>query len=112
MVSRKYLLIATDCAQIAKRDVTIIEKRRFKMRRVINNFVTFEPSTEYFLYIYIHDFTFLKDYEELQTMRNTFSSTVLSRQLLNNSQISQLQITIAEKKRDKNSTINSTLLEP
>lgn len=64
------------------------------MRRVINNFVTFEPSTEYFLYIYIHDFTFLKDYEESQTMRNTFSSTVLSRQLLNNSQISQLQMTI------------------
>lgn len=82
------------------------------MHRVINNFVTFEPSTEYFLYIYIHDSTFLKDYEELKTMRSTFSSTVSSRQLLNNSQISQLQMTIAEKERDKNSTNNSTLLEP
>lgn len=82
------------------------------MRRVINNFVTFEPSTDYFLYIYIHNFTFLKDYEELKTMRSTFSSTVSSRQLLNNSQISQLQMTIAEKERDKSSTINSTLLEP
>lgn len=52
MVSWKYLLIATGCAQIAKRDVTITEKRRFRMRKVINNFVTFEPSTDFLVYLY------------------------------------------------------------
>lgn len=81
------------------------------MRKVINNFVTFEPSTDYLLYIYIHDITFLKDHEELKTVRRTFSSIATSRQLLNNFQISQLQMTIAEKERDKNSTINCTMLE-